>query len=167
MMKRIVQTIWVSLALLGFVAAQEVSIPDPALNAAVRNALQKPAGPLTEQDMLSLTNLDAHQRNVRRIDGLEAAHNLVSLHLQINVLTNVTIPDTLTKLGYLDLSVNGLTNCVIPAALTNLESLILEGNSLPELVLPATLTRLRHLDLEINQLSSFETLSNAPSIVEL
>ena len=37
--------------------AQEVFIPDPGLNAAIREALQKPNGPLTGQDLLSLTNL--------------------------------------------------------------------------------------------------------------
>ena len=45
------------LALTSFVAttlAQEVSIPDPGLDAAIREALQKPFGPLTEQDLLSL-----------------------------------------------------------------------------------------------------------------
>ena len=41
--------------------AQEVSIPDPGLNAAILAALQKPSGPLTEQDLLSLTNLNASQ----------------------------------------------------------------------------------------------------------
>ena len=49
------------LFLTSFVAstlAQEVSIPDPGLNAAIREALQKPNGPLTEQDLLSLINLD-------------------------------------------------------------------------------------------------------------
>src|SRR5262245_47130138 len=45
------------------VLAEEVSIPDPGLNAAIRQALQKPAGPLTEQDLLSLTNLNARDRN--------------------------------------------------------------------------------------------------------
>ncbi|PYV34767.1 MAG: hypothetical protein DMG09_20710, partial [Acidobacteria bacterium] len=39
--------------------AQEVSIPDPGLNATIREVLQKPIGPLTEQDLLSLTNLNA------------------------------------------------------------------------------------------------------------
>jgi hypothetical protein len=39
--------------------AQEVTVPDPGLNAAIRDALQKPNGPLTEQDLLSLTNLSA------------------------------------------------------------------------------------------------------------
>jgi hypothetical protein len=53
--------------LVGFVAsslAQEVSIPDPALNTAVREALGKPAGPLTQLDMLSLTNFGAIFRNM-------------------------------------------------------------------------------------------------------
>src|SRR5690349_19447945 len=138
------------LFLIGFTAsaaALDVSIPDPGLNAAVRAALNKPAGPITQQDMLSLTNLDASRRGVRRIDGLETALNLVSLNLQINVLTNVAIPGALTKLVNLDLSVNSLTNCIIPNGLTNLGSLVLEGNSLRKLTLPSDLVRLQNLDL--------------------
>src|SRR5205809_6239031 len=104
--------VWIS-----FVAstvAQEVQVPDPGLNAAIRAALQKPFGPLTEQDMLSLTNLDASRRNVRSIDGLEVARNLVSLDLQINRLTNFSLPTQLTNLMALDLSVNPLTNISLP-----------------------------------------------------
>ncbi len=44
-----------TLILIGFMVsahAQEVSIPDPGLNAAIRAALQKPSGPLSEQDLL-------------------------------------------------------------------------------------------------------------------
>ena len=107
--------------------AQEVSIPDPGLNAAIREALQKPIGPLTEQDLLSLTNLNARRRNVRSIDGLEAARNLVSLDLQINRLTNFSLPSELTNLSTLDLSVNPLTNFSLPSGLTNLTSLTIEG----------------------------------------
>jgi len=47
-----------TLGVLGFIlttAAQEVSILDPGLNSAVREALQKPTGPLTDADLLSLT----------------------------------------------------------------------------------------------------------------
>ena len=78
--------------------AQEVNIPDPGLNAAVRQALNKPAGNLTQQDLLSLTNLDASRRNVKSTAGLEAALNLVSLDLQINSLTNFSVPAELRKL---------------------------------------------------------------------
>jgi len=35
-----------------------VSIPDPGPNAAIREALQKPTGPLAEQDLLNLTVLN-------------------------------------------------------------------------------------------------------------
>src|SRR4051794_18542707 len=89
--------------------AQVVSIPDPGLNAAVREALQKPTGLLTEQDLLGLTNLDASSRNVSSLDGLETARNLVSLNLQSNSLTNFALPSTLTNLTRLDLSVNSMT----------------------------------------------------------
>jgi hypothetical protein len=46
-------------SLMATASAQEISIPDPDLNAAVRSALQKLVGPLTAQDLLSLTNLNA------------------------------------------------------------------------------------------------------------
>ena len=42
---------------------QEVSIPDSGLNAAIRDALQKPSGPLTERDLLSLVVLPCRGAN--------------------------------------------------------------------------------------------------------
>src|SRR5437899_11803643 len=94
--------------------AQTVSIPDAGLNAAIRSALHIPTAPLTAQDLLTLTNLDASRRNVRSTVGLDAACNLVSLNLQLNLLTNFSIPTTLTNLSVLDLSVNHLTNFSVP-----------------------------------------------------
>src|SRR4051794_10202031 len=83
-------------------AAQDVSIPDAGLNAAIRAALQKPAGPLTQQDLLSLTNLDASSRNITSLAGLEAARNLATLSLQSNHLANLAVPATLTNLTTVD-----------------------------------------------------------------
>ena len=107
--------------------AQEVIIPDPGLNAAVCAALQKPNGPLTEPDLLSLTNLDASSRNVSNIVGLEAARNLVSLNLQINHLTNFSLPNTLTNLTVLDLNSNSLGNCSFPAGPMRLKHVRIAG----------------------------------------
>src|SRR6185436_852105 len=84
--------------------AQEVLIPDPGLNAAIRQTLQKPTGPLTEQDLLGLTSLSADAQNITNIAGLEAARNLVTLSLQSNHLANLSIPGGLTKLITVDLS---------------------------------------------------------------
>ena len=98
-----------ALTLTGFATsalAQEVTIPDSGLNAAIRDALNKPVGPLNEQDLLGLTNLNASSRNISNIVGLDAARNLVSLSLQINRLTTFSLPTTLTNLLVLDLNSN-------------------------------------------------------------
>src|SRR5438477_10762421 len=96
------------------VSAQEVIISDPGLNAAVRATLNKPAGPLTQQDLLGLTFLNAHDRNISNLAGLEAARNLNTLLLFSNHLPNFALP-TLTNLVSLNLSGNSLTNVSLPA----------------------------------------------------
>jgi hypothetical protein len=130
------------------------SIPDPGLNAAIRDALRKPVGPLTAQDLMSLTNLSAVGRRVSSLQGLEAAHNLTRLDLYQNYLTNVTLPPGLTNLTSLNLGGNQLSNLSLPEGLGNLTTLELEFNNLTSLTLPAGLTSLATLDLYYNYLSS-------------
>src|SRR5689334_1475185 len=91
-------------SLMATAQAQVVTIPDPALNAAILAALGKSAGPLTVQDMLSLTNLNARGRGVRSLEGLGAAYNLSSLNLDANRLSKLTLPSELTNLTTLDLA---------------------------------------------------------------
>ena len=133
----------------------QVVIPDPGLNAVIRATLGKPIGPLTQQDMLSLTNLNATNRNIRSIEGLETARNLSVLHLNNNALTNFALPNTLTNLGALDLSSNPLSQCTIPGGLTNLGTLTIESCQLNSFTLPANLTGLTTLDLMNNHLTTF------------
>src|SRR5262245_25944567 len=145
-----------TLALASFITtapAQEVIIPDAGLNAALRAALQKPAGPLTAQDMLSLTNLNAGNRQISSVAGLEAAHNLRFLGLEENAITNFPIAGALTNLTNLDLSGNLLNNLVLPPGLGRLELLNLAGNVLTNLTFPAGLTNLNALLLIANQLT--------------
>src|SRR3954468_16087536 len=110
--------------------AQEVLIPDPGLNAAIRETLKKPLGPLTPQDLLTLTNLSASGRNISSVAGLEAARNLQSLALDSNSLTNFPIASALMNLTNLDLFDNLLTSFVLSNALPRLESLNLGANQL-------------------------------------
>ena len=135
-------------------AAQGISIPDPGLNAAVRQTLQKPNGQLSLQDLLSLTNLDASRRSVSSLEGLQAALNLTVLNLQFDNLTTLSFPSGLTKLRVLDLSFNPLTNCVFPLGLTNLAELNIEETRLTSLTLPPDVTHLTSLDLFGNRLTN-------------
>src|SRR5882672_3153201 len=122
--------------------AQDVSIPDPGLNAAIRQALNKPVGPLTAQDMLGLTNLDARSRSISSVEGLQAAGNLSQLFLDFNSLTNFDLPNRLTNLDLLTLGLNPLTRLSIPSGLTKLRILAMDDCLLTNLTLPADLTGL-------------------------
>jgi formylglycine-generating enzyme required for sulfatase activity len=134
--------------------AQEVSIPDPNLNAAIRETLGKPTGPLTQQDMLGLTGLSAIFRNITNVQGLEAAQNLVSLDLQDNRITSVNLLTNLTRLVLLDVSENQFSQLTIPAGMTNLTTLRAEFGGLTNIALPTGLTKLNSLRLGFNQLPS-------------
>jgi Leucine-rich repeat (LRR) protein len=109
------------------VRAQEVSIPDSGLDAAIRATLVKPAGPLTVQDMLSLTNLTAESRGVKSLQGLGTARNLTALDLFNNQLRSLTLPAELNGLTTLNLAENPVQSLSLPAGFTNLTTLYLRA----------------------------------------
>ena len=154
-------------SLLTSASAQEVFIPDTNLNAVIRGALQKPNGPVTQQDMLSLTNLGAIFRNITNLQGLEAAQNLVALDLQDNRITNASVITNLTKLTVLDLSENQFSQLTIPGAMTNLTRLRLENGRLTILGLPVGLTKLTSLRLGFNQLTNLVLPADMTNLTEI
>ena len=67
-------------------------IPDANLRAAIRDALgMSPFAPIIVTDMARLTALDASNRNIRELDGLEFATNLTELNLKDNRLSSLSI----------------------------------------------------------------------------
>ena len=68
-----------------------VYIPDANLRAVIRSALGESGyGPITREDMASLTTLDARNRNIRQLKGLEFATNLTELNLTGNPLSSLS-----------------------------------------------------------------------------
>ena len=69
-----------------------VYMPDANLGAAIRDALGKSRfAPITVTDMASLTTLDASNRNIRDLTGLESATNLTELDLIDNPLSSLSL----------------------------------------------------------------------------
>ena len=69
-----------------------VYMPDANLRAVIRDALDKSRfAPITTTDMASLTALDASNRNIRDLDGLEFATNLTRLNLTDNPLSSLSL----------------------------------------------------------------------------
>ena len=134
--------------------AQVVVIPDPGLQAAVSDALDISADEISVEDMERLTKLDASDRNINSIAGLETARNLTELDLSGNQFTTLVLPQEFISLITLDLSQGKLTSLTLPEGLRNLRTLILRSNQLTSLTLPAGLTSMRTLSLWANQLTS-------------
>ena len=66
-----------------------VTIPDANLRAVIQDALGKSRfAPITTTDMASLTTLDASNRNIRDLTGLEFATNLTTLNITDNPLSS-------------------------------------------------------------------------------
>ena len=62
------------------VSAQVVDIPDPNLEKAIRETLELPNGtPITQQQILQLTRLEAKEKQIENLTGLEYATNLTDL----------------------------------------------------------------------------------------
>ena len=69
-----------------------VYMPDANLRAVIQDALGKSRfAPITVTDMANLTALDASNRNIRDLTGLEFATNLTELNLVDNRLSSLSI----------------------------------------------------------------------------
>ena len=113
---------------------QPVNIPDPYLRGAIGSKLRKPRGePITLRDMLGLTELFAHRRNISDLTGLEHAINLTELWLVNNNITDISPITGLTKLTELNLINNSISDISPLAGLTNLTELRLNNNSISDL----------------------------------
>ena len=115
-------------------AAQTVEISDPNLRAAIETALSKASGnPITAAEMETLTFLDAGDRQIRVLTGLESATNLTFLFLLDNSISDLTPLAGLTNLRFLGLENNSVSDLSPVVGLTNLIFLGLQNNSVSDL----------------------------------
>ena len=83
-------------------SAQIVEISDPNLKQAVRETLALSNEiPLTQPEMLRLKTLDARDRQIADLTGLEYATNLIRITLPDNEISDLTPLARLMRLEYL------------------------------------------------------------------
>ena len=138
-------------------------IPDPNLAAAVREALGLGRNArITKQAMQRLTELDAKERQIRNLTGLEQATQLTELELWRNQIRNLTPLANLTQLRHLGLDQNQISDIRPLTKLKQVESLRIGGNQIDNTgIRPLiSLQQLKWLSLYGNQISNIEPLSN-------
>ena len=159
-------------------------MPDPNLQQAVRESLELPDDILLMQlEMKRLTELDAQDRQIMNLTGLEHAINLTWLNLganeirdlspltelihlealwvYVNPLSDISPLANLVNLKTLDLGVCQIANIRSLANLRNLEVLRLDDNGLIEDIAPlSNLMMLTELGLTGNRIVDIGSLAN-------
>lgn len=153
----------------GVALAQEDWMPDPNLRATIREALALPAPvPLTKENILWLNGLDARDKGITDIQGLEFAQNLTNFDFGGNHIQDISPLQHLSKLSGISLFGNQISDLSPLIELRTLTSLNLGLNQISDISPLATLVNLEHLDLCCNQIvdvSPLVGLKNLKSLV--
>jgi hypothetical protein len=100
-------------------AVLPVTFLDSNLEAAIRGEINKPSGPIYTFDLEAIILLDAPERGISDITGLEYCLNLEELWLQDNNISDISALAGLSKLELLFLAGNNISD--ISALVDNVE----------------------------------------------
>jgi internalin A len=150
-----------------FEQEEVVTFVDPNLEAAVRQAIAKPEGPIYARDMERLVSLHGEEMGISDLGGLEYATSLTWLGLWSNQLSDISPLANLTRLAGLGLGNNRIDDVASLANLTKLERLGLGSNQIDDISPLANLTKLVWLNLENNRISDISPLAGLTSLVHL
>ncbi len=145
-------------------------IPDAVLRNAILVELEKTSGPLTEADLLAVTELDVRDLPVITIEGIEKMTNLEHLNLHGTQVTDASPVAGLTKLKYLRFSSTNVSDISAVANLTNLEYFNINGQeNITDISPLANATELRELILRDVPLGNagMNTLANFTKLYRL
>ena len=145
------------------VSAQIVEIPDPNLRQAIRETLQLPDGvPITQLEMSRLRELEAEQREITDLTGLEFATNVTGLFLSENRISDLSPLSGLKGLRNLWLTRNRIGSSLDLSPLSNLTDLIVIAIGhcrISDLTPLAKLTQLKGLTLTENGIRDITPLA--------
>ena len=91
----------------------EVIIPDPGLERAIRDNLGlSDTDPITAIRLAAITFVDADDRGISDLTGLEYCTSLTELHLYYNQISDITPLQDLTSLTVLELGMNCIADLI-------------------------------------------------------
>jgi len=134
------------------------TLPDANLEAAIREIINKPEGPIYASDLESLTTLDAREKDISDLTGLEYGVHLETLILGGNNISDISALAGLTNLDWLSLTNNKISDISALAGLTNLLKLNLWGNNISDISALSGLTNLIEIGLDNNSISDISAL---------
>jgi Leucine-rich repeat (LRR) protein len=144
-----------------------VAFPDPNLEAAIRNAINKPTSDIYQSDLIPLTSFYGNLSGITNLSGLEYCTNLKFLYLSDNQINNISPLQSLTNLELLYLDNNQISDISALQNLTNLQYLYLINNQINDISALQNLTNLKYLFLWKNQITNISALQNLINLQQL
>ena len=113
---------------------QVITFADSRLEAAVRDAINKPEGDIRESDVSGLTALHAKTSGIASLDGIENLTSLTVLDLRKNQISDISPLSNLTSLMVLDLFRNQIIDISPLSNLISLTDLDLSANQISDIL---------------------------------
>ncbi len=163
-------------SIVGFVAAADPSaaaadaIPDKKLEAVLRENVFEKRGTdkeLTDDDLKKIFVLDAKNKGVKELTGIEKCVNLQQINMAKNEIADVTPLKGLTNLQSLDLAGNKIRDIAPLESLTGLQFLELSNNEIANIEPLAKLVKLSALYIAGNKISDLKPLANLTRLSSL
>ncbi len=134
-----------------------VSFPDPSLEVAIREFIDKPEGPILPSDLEGLTSFDAtfdaSIKEITDLSGLEHCTNLTELYLGFNQISDISPLTTLTNLRMLDLvgnQISDISPLVENSGLSSGDFIYLTDNPLSTRSLSAYIPQLEESGVDVS-----------------
>ena len=143
-------------------------IPDSNLRAVIAEILGKaPTDAITETDLTRLTRIDADERGITDLTGLEHATRLERIEFRHNSISDLSPLKDLTRLNNIKLRGNNITDVSPLAGLTNVDWLGLEQNAITDLSPLRKLIKLNGIGIDGNPISDVSPLASLISLEQL
>ena len=145
-----------------------IHIPDSNLRAAIAETLGKnPNAPITVEEMERLGRLDARNRGIRDLTGLQFAINLDDLILDTNQISDLSPIAGLIELNGLDLNGNSISDLSPVKGLKNLTRLAFHETLVSDLSPLAGLINLEGLYFDADNVSDLSALTGLVNLDHL
>jgi|GEM_PF-2657747 len=166
-----------------------ITFEDPELEIAVRSAIDKFEEPVYLGDILDVEILEATDKginsliglesfinlrelkldknSINRIDSILALPNLEIVHLQENEITTVDLKYAFNKVVDLDLSKNKIKRVSFNSSLNMTKSVNLSGNDITDVSMVQSLKSISKMNFSNNNISTFDFIDSMSTVTEL
>ena len=142
-----------------------VHIPDSNLRTAIAEVLGKSLNvPITAEEMERLGRLDARNRSIQDLTGLQFATNLNWLHLHNNQVSDLSPLAGLINLHHLDIGGNPFSDISPVVGLINLEVINFPNKNVGDISFLAGFKKLKSFTTWDNPISDLSVLAELPQL---